>query len=70
MVILLATFEVMPISALALIASVVVIVGGCLDADEAYCLAALADADADLRQPRPGQGHGIRAVRRSWSSTA
>lgn len=35
-VILLATFEVMPISALALIASVVVIVGGCLDADEAY----------------------------------
>jgi di/tricarboxylate transporter len=35
-VILLASFEVMPISALALIASVVVIVGGCLDADEAY----------------------------------
>jgi di/tricarboxylate transporter len=35
-VIVLATFEVLPISALALIASVVVIVGGCLDADEAY----------------------------------
>jgi di/tricarboxylate transporter len=35
-VILLASFEVMPISALALIAAVVVIVGGCLDADEAY----------------------------------
>jgi di/tricarboxylate transporter len=35
-VIVLASFEVMPISALALIASVVVIVGGCLDADEAY----------------------------------
>jgi di/tricarboxylate transporter len=35
-VILLATFEVMPISALALIASIVVIAGGCLDADEAY----------------------------------
>jgi di/tricarboxylate transporter len=35
-VILFASFEVMPISALALIASVVVIVGGCLDADEAY----------------------------------
>ena len=34
--IVLATFEVLPISALALIASVVVIVGGCLDADEAY----------------------------------
>jgi di/tricarboxylate transporter len=36
LVIVLASFEVMPISALALIASVVVIVGGCLDADEAY----------------------------------
>jgi di/tricarboxylate transporter len=35
-VIILASFEVMPISALALIAAVVVIVGGCLDADEAY----------------------------------
>ena len=35
-VIVLATFEVLPISALALIASAVVIVGGCLDADEAY----------------------------------
>lgn len=35
-VLVLATFEVLPISALALIASAVVIVGGCLDADEAY----------------------------------
>ncbi len=35
-VLVLASFEVLPISALALIASVVVIVGGCLDADEAY----------------------------------
>ena len=35
-VIVLATIEVLPISALSLIASVVVIVGGCLDADEAY----------------------------------
>jgi di/tricarboxylate transporter len=35
-VILLATFEVMPISGLALIAAVAVVAGGCLDADEAY----------------------------------
>jgi di/tricarboxylate transporter len=35
-VILLATFEVMPISGLALIASIVVIAGGCVDPDEAY----------------------------------
>jgi di/tricarboxylate transporter len=35
-VILLASFEVMPISGLALIAAVVVVLGGCLDADEAY----------------------------------
>ncbi len=35
-VLILASFEVLPISALALIASAVVIVGGCLDADEAY----------------------------------
>jgi di/tricarboxylate transporter len=35
-VVVLATFEVLPISALALTAAVVVIVGGCLDADEAY----------------------------------
>jgi di/tricarboxylate transporter len=35
-VIVLATLEVLPISALALIASALVIVGGCLDADEAY----------------------------------
>jgi di/tricarboxylate transporter len=35
-VILLASLEVMPISGLALIAAVVVVVGGCLDADEAY----------------------------------
>ncbi|MFO1070772.1 MAG: SLC13 family permease [Geminicoccaceae bacterium] len=35
-VIVLASLEVMPISALALVATVVVIVGGCLDADEAY----------------------------------
>ena len=35
-VIILATFEVLPISGLALIAAVAVVVGGCLDADEAY----------------------------------
>jgi di/tricarboxylate transporter len=35
-VIVLATFEVMPISGLALIAAIVVVAGGCLDADEAY----------------------------------
>jgi di/tricarboxylate transporter len=35
-VILLASFEVMPISGLALIAAVAVVLGGCLDADEAY----------------------------------
>lgn len=35
-VILLATFEVMPIGALALIGCFVVIIGGCLDADDAY----------------------------------
>lgn len=35
-VLVLASFEVLPISALALIASVVVVLGGCLDADEAY----------------------------------
>jgi di/tricarboxylate transporter len=35
-VIVLATFEVLPISALALIAAVAVVAGGCLDADEAY----------------------------------
>ncbi len=57
-VIVLASFEVMPISALALIAAVVVIVGGCLDADEAYASLRWPHADADLRQPRPGQGDG------------
>jgi di/tricarboxylate transporter len=36
LVILCATLEVMPISGLALIAAVAVVVGGCLDADEAY----------------------------------
>ena len=36
MVVALATLNVLPISALALIAAVVVIVGGCVDADEAY----------------------------------
>jgi di/tricarboxylate transporter len=35
-VIVLATFEVLPISGLALIAAVVVVIGGCLDPDEAY----------------------------------
>jgi di/tricarboxylate transporter len=35
-VIVLATFEVMPISGLALIAAIAVVAGGCLDADEAY----------------------------------
>lgn len=36
LVIVFATFEVLPISALALIATAVVIIGGCVDADEAY----------------------------------
>ena len=35
-VIVLATFEVMPISGLALIAAIAVVAGGCLDPDEAY----------------------------------
>jgi di/tricarboxylate transporter len=35
-VILLATFEVLPISVLALVAAVAVVAGGCLDPDEAY----------------------------------
>ena len=60
-VIVLATFEVLPISGLALITAIVVVAGGCLDADEAY---------SALRWPLLMLIFGSLAWERRWSPAA